>query len=195
MPDLFWRYLIAFLCGSLPTAYLAGRYFGKIDIREHGSGNVGATNVIRVMGKGIGLSVFTVDFLKGFLPAYFLSPSHNAVLWVGLAAILGHVFSPFLSFKGGKGIATGAGAVLACGPLYFIWVIAVWLLLFWLSKIVSISSIIAVGLLTILALFFKAPGSDIAAFIVYFLFTLWTHRSNISRLAQGKELKFNRQKM
>src|SRR3989344_8484133 len=120
-------FLAAFTIGSFPTAYVVGRVVKKIDIRQHGSGNVGATNVFRVLGKKYGLLVFAIDFLKGAAAVWLVylllknpsSPiasrcpafltSQSLALWIGLGAILGHVFTPYLRFKGGKGIATGAG--------------------------------------------------------------------------------------
>ena len=123
---LFWA--IAFLAGSTPTAYLAGRSFKRIDIRQYGSGNVGATNAFRVLGKKIGAFVFIIDFLKGSLPVFFLPlllPANHldpkeAGLWIGTGAIAGHVFTPFLGFKGGKGIATGAGVLCGAFPFLFL---------------------------------------------------------------------------
>ena len=189
-------FFTSFLIGSIPTAYLAGKYFGKIDIRQHGSGNVGATNAFRVLGKKIGLFVFLVDFLKGYTPAFFLSKilpinilRAEAVLLIGMAAILGHVFSPFLSFRGGKGIATGAGAVCAAFPLLFLLTLSSWtLILFW-SRYVSLSSVLCLVVMVLSSFFLTVckPVSWILS--LYLLIAIWTHRDNLKRLFQGKEKK------
>ncbi|MGH7197341.1 MAG: glycerol-3-phosphate 1-O-acyltransferase PlsY, partial [Candidatus Omnitrophota bacterium] len=148
--DFAIAFVVSFFVGSLPTAYLAGKYLKETDIRQHGSGNVGATNAFRVLGKRIGAVVFALDLAKGALPTWFMTrvvfpetiPVDWAV-WAGLGAILGHIYTPFLGFKGGKGIATGAGVILAVYPAVFWIVISVWVLSFFLSRIVSLSSIIA----------------------------------------------------
>lgn len=194
----FFIFFISFLAGSIPTAYLAGKFFGNIDIRQHGSGNVGATNAFRVMGKKIGFAVFFVDFLKGYLPALFLSNylplslSHEvAVLLIGLACILGHVFSPFLNFHGGKGIAAGGGAVCAASPLLFLLTISVWSIIFFLSRLVSLSSLLCLVALIIFSFLFAGDRGATALFCLYFLLALWTHRENLIRLLQGKEKRIS----
>ena len=187
---------ISFFTGAIPTAYLAGKYLRGIDLRKEGSGNVGATNALRVMGKGIGYSVFIIDFLKGLLPALFMSRIYPAVgtlsatCWVGLAAILGHIFSPFLSFKGGKGIATGAGVTCAVNTPFFFVSIALWALIFLTTKTVSISSILAVLSLVILSFLFKFEWPTFPFFVLLFGIALWTHRENIRRLLRGEEKTF-----
>ena len=190
---LFWA--TAFLIGSTPTAYLAGRIFKGIDIRRHGSGNVGATNAVRVLGKKIGALVFVVDFLKGFLPACLLPlflaannlDAREAGLWIGTGAIVGHVFTPFLNFKGGKGIATGAGVLCGAFPLLFIITLVAWLGIFAWTRIVSISSLVSLVTLLIGAITLRLRSPVIFLFILIVLFIVWTHRSNIMRLIRGKE--------
>ena len=188
-------FLAAFLCGSLPTAFLAGK-LKHVDIRRHGSGNVGATNAFRVLGKGYGIAVFLVDFLKGFLPA-FLFPKvfwgeasvPALILWAGSAAILGHIFTPFLKFKGGKGVATGAGVVAALHPLLLLLMLFVWGAALLSTKIVSISSLISITFGVIGVLILKRPALELGFFFALFLLSLWTHRSNISRLFNKSENK------
>ena len=194
---LFWA--TAFLIGSTPTAYLAGRIFKGIDIRHHGSGNVGATNAFRVLGKKIGALVFVIDFLKGILPVcvlpLFLTANNldarEAGLWIGTGAIVGHVFTPFLNFKGGKGISTGAGVLCGAFPLLFLITLVVWLGIFAWTRIVSISSLVSLVTLVVAAITFRLSGSVIFLFILIMLFIVWTHRSNIIRLIQRKENKFS----
>lgn len=193
--------IIAFLIGSVPTAYLFVRCVKGTDIREYGSGNVGATNAARVLGKGLGLVVFAIDFLKGLVPAlvlarftapfFSLSPPELTEL-IGFAAILGHIFTPFLSGKGGKGIATGAGVICAGYPLIFMLMVAIWSVLLCLTrKTVSISSLGAVASFIPLSLLFRCPPFVQIYSILLFLLALWTHRSNISRLLQGQEIHKN----
>ncbi len=192
---LLFYSVLAYFVGAIPTAYLAGKLKG-IDIRQHGSGNVGATNAFRVLGKGPGIAVFVVDFLKGALPVYLFKASvagsltgSSAVLCVGMAALLGHVFTPFLGFKGGKGIATGAGMLAAGFPALFGIVLAVWLVTFTFTKIVSISSMGAALALAISSLVLGYKMETVLIFSGVAAFIFWTHRSNIGRLLRGEEGK------
>jgi len=193
LPLLF---LTTFLIGSFPTAYVIGRAVKKIDIRQQGSGNVGATNVFRVLGKKYGLLVFTIDFLKGaaavlltFLIVQDPAAHKSMGLWIGLGAILGHVFTPFLGFKGGKGVATGAGVLFAAYPIIFTFTLLTWLLVFVLTKTVSISSIIAVFMIPILSYLMLLERETTVFFLVAALLFTWTHRSNIFRIIRGEEEK------
>ncbi len=185
-------FLAAFFTGAIPTAYLFVRLFKGADIRKYGSGNVGATNAARLLGKKMGALIFTIDFLKGFLPALILSrftaPSFNLSLpelslLIGLGAVFGHIFTPFLGGRGGKGIATGAGAIGAGFPLILAFMMTVWLLLMRVTrKTVSISSLGAVGSFVIFAVLFNCSGFTISYAVFLFILAVWTHRSNISRL-------------
>jgi glycerol-3-phosphate acyltransferase PlsY len=202
-PNVFaWLWLVFFyLVGSIPAGYLMGRARG-IDIRQHGSGNIGATNVWRVLGPRWGLPAFIFDFLKGFLPLYlvknFVFPGSE--LWTvslllvlgGMAAIVGHNYTPWLGFKGGKGIATSAGVLGALLP----WVLAVglslWIIALLTTRTVSIASLLAsVSLPLSTAWFYPQQW-------VYFGFATlagtlasWRHRSNIQRLLAGTESRIN----
>jgi glycerol-3-phosphate acyltransferase PlsY len=181
----------AFALGSFPTAYLAVRFLKKTDIRRHGSGNVGATNAMRLLGKKWGTLVFLTDAAKGFVPAFWVlqrSQDPQMAVWLGSASVLGHVFTPFLRFKGGKGVATGAGVLSAAYPLLFIIAICVFAVLLFLTRIVSVSSILSVGCVPFLTVLFypKQPYSAIL-FSALFVFVLWTHRQNLSRLKSGIE--------
>ncbi|HXV18899.1 MAG TPA: glycerol-3-phosphate 1-O-acyltransferase PlsY [Candidatus Omnitrophota bacterium] len=193
--SLFLACGLAFLVGSIPTAFLAGKYLGRIDIRKHGSGNVGATNAVRVMGKRIGLAVFALDWLKGLLPTVFFAPiflndpSPEARVWVGFCAILGHIFTPFLGFRGGKGIATGGGVICGGYPVIFAIAIGAWAVCFFTSRIVSISSLVALVALILCAIIFPIPIWGKLYFLTIVLLGAWTHRSNISRIKRGDENK------
>ena len=191
-------FLGAFFLGAIPNAYLAGRLLKNIDIREHGSGNVGATNVFRVLGKGPGTAVFFLDFLKGALPVagfliYFSAGSHRELLSlaVGLMAVLGHMFTPFLGFKGGKGVATGAGVLCASFPTLFAVSLSAWIFVFYFSRIVSLSSILAVCALFLAGLWTHQTPEIVGVFFGMVLLVLWSHRSNLKKLRAGQEHRWN----
>ena len=192
--------LIAYLAGSIPFAYLAGKLFKGIDLREHGSGNLGATNVFRVMGWKIASLVMVLDMAKGALPVLLLppafAPSHPE-LWAiafGVAAIVGHVRSVFLLWKGGgKGVATAGGVFLALAPIASLISLAVWGIVVYLSGYVSLASLCSAVALTLAVVIMKGAGSPIAiACAVITIFVLWTHRANIGRLRRGEENRFRR---
>ena len=142
-----------YVSGAIPFGYLVGKYKG-IDIRQHGSGNIGATNVIRVLGKGTGIPVFALDLLKGWLPVWLVKIwllsmpggemliSTGAVV-TGLAAVLGHMFTFWLGFKGGKGVATTTGALLGIAPVAMLGGLVVWLICFFTTRYVSLASMLA----------------------------------------------------
>lgn len=191
--------LLSFLVGSIPFGFLIGKAKG-IDIREHGSGNIGATNVWRVLGSSWGLIAFIFDFFKGFFPVFALDlliehwPETETLDFLavacGIAVILGHNYSPWLGFKGGKGIATSAGALLAIIPWACVTVVLIWLGFLALSRIVSLSSIAASIALPFAVLIFY-PGSYVLAVfgLVAGGLGVYRHRSNIERLRRGEEPK------
>lgn len=186
--------LLAYLLGSLPTGYLVGRFRG-IDLREHGSGNLGATNVYRVLGAAAAAPVVVVDVAKGFVAAWFLpgwdgTAGTGLAVAYGLAAILGHVWPFALRFRGGKGVATGAGVLLALAPLATLVALLVWIGIVSLTRYVSVASIATATLVPLLALVFDAPGATVWFCAVVALFVWWTHRENIRRLAAGTEHRF-----
>jgi glycerol-3-phosphate acyltransferase PlsY len=192
--------VIAYVAGSIPSAYLAGKWNG-IDLRQHGSGNLGATNVVRVLGIRIGALVFIVDTLKGFLPVFFLPPitdtAHLEIvsLALGAAAILGHVRPVFLlGQKGGKGVATAGGVFLGVAWLPAVVAFVVWIVVFATSRYVSVASLSAALALPFAFLFTGVPMSDpfFIASVIVALFVFYTHRANIGRLRRGVEHRFNR---
>ena len=193
-------FFFSFFLGSIPTAFLLVKKIKGLDIREHGSGNVGATNAFRVLGKKGGSLVFALDFLKGAIPAWLvlaLYPSGGisvptVALIVASAAILGHIFTPFLGFRGGKGVATGAGAVFGAYPLLFLGALAVWVVVFLITRTVSISSLFALIFLVALSFWVVPDRLSIAVLFALFLLILWSHRSNILRLLNKSELKFDK---
>lgn len=190
--------LIAYLAGSIPSAYLAGRFRG-VDLRQHGSGNLGATNVVRVLGPRIGAVVFIVDLLKGFLPVYFLpryAETLRPELWAlvyGVAAIFGHVKPIFLLWKGGgKGVATASGVFLALAFVPMLIAEVAWIGVFYFTRYVSLASLVGAAVLpiAILALYREPQSPVFIASVIIALFVFWTHRANIGRLRRGEEHKF-----
>ena len=193
-----------FVSGSLPFGYLAGKIRG-IDIRDHGSGNIGATNVSRVLGKGIGVPVFILDLLKGLLPCLFVRHwigglDHGpiitsiAVILTGLGAIFGHVFTPWLKFKGGKGVATAAGVLLGITPVAMAAALLVWLIFFFSTRYVSLASIAAaitvpLALAVQMQLTRQWDGPLLGFGILIGVLVVLRHRANIGRLIAGKEPK------
>lgn len=186
--------LLAYLLGSLPTSYLAGRLKG-VDLREHGSGNLGATNVYRVLGAGMAIPVLLLDLAKGFVPTA-LFPGWDAagdVRWsiaYGLAAIAGHVWPAFLRFRGGKGVATGAGVLLALAPLTTVIALLIWIGIVSLTRYVSVASIATATLVPLLAAILDARDATVLFCGVVAVFVWWTHRSNLRRLMDGTEHRF-----
>lgn len=191
--------LIAYLAGSFPTAYLAGRVKG-VDLRTVGSGNYGATNVFRNLGTGPAIVVLVVDVAKGFLPVTLL-PGWVAVpgmgtmvvqLAVAVAAVLGHVFSVFLRFRGGKGIGTAGGAYLAMTPMATAVAAIAWIMVVLWKRVVSLGSLAAaVALVAGVVAFhigeWPASGPLIVVTTLLGAFVFWTHRENITRLRRGEE--------
>jgi glycerol-3-phosphate acyltransferase PlsY len=196
----------AYFLGSIPSGYLAGRLKG-IDIRQAGSGNIGATNTFRTLGKTAGIAVLLGDACKGFVACRWLAPwiyswvgqpAHAfpvpVPLAAGVAAILGHNYTCWLRFKGGKGIATSAGVFIALAWQALLATLAGWILVFALSRYVSLASITAALLLPVMVWFWG--GSAVLAGITVFLslMALYKHRSNIQRLLAGTEPRFGRKK-
>ncbi|MGI8510791.1 MAG: glycerol-3-phosphate 1-O-acyltransferase PlsY [Gemmatimonadaceae bacterium] len=191
---------IAYLAGSIPSAYLAGRWRG-VDLRKHGSGNLGATNVARVLGARIGAVVFAVDVLKGFLPVFFLPAltdtpySEMMALAIGAASILGHVKPIFLLGRGGgKGVATATGVFLGLAWLPMLISFGVWVLVFAVSRYVSLASLAGAVALPLAFIVTGAPinDPDFIASVVIAVFVFYTHRANIGRLRRREEHRFVR---
>src|SRR5689334_100299 len=190
--------LIAYLAGSIPSAYIAGRARG-VDLRNHGSGNLGATNVVRVLGAKIGAVVFLADFFKGFLPVFYLpivADTLQPQLWAlvyGVAAILGHVKPIFLLGRGGgKGVATASGVFTALALVPMLISMATWIVVFAISRYVSLASLCGAVVLPV-AMYVLRPDASSPVFlasIVIAAFVFWTHRANIGRLRRGEEHRF-----
>lgn len=193
--------IIGYLAGSIPTAYLVGKLFYNINIFEHGSKNMGATNVFRVLGSKAFAITLLCDMLKGMIPVLLLplhfSHSYNEIVFsrivISISAIIGHTLSPWVGFKGGKGVATGFGCFMAIAPASAFSSAIIFIIVLSLSKFVSLSSIIASSFLPIFILFYAEPSYEysfkLAAFaFLVSLFIIYKHKSNIIRLIHGTEL-------
>ncbi|EAF0969202.1 acyl-phosphate glycerol 3-phosphate acyltransferase [Listeria monocytogenes] len=185
--------LLAYVIGSIPSGLWIGKIFYKKDIRDFGSGNLGATNSFRVLGIKAGSIVTVMDILKGtvatLLPFFFqLNVDHHFWLLTGAFAIIGHSFPLFAGFRGGKAVATSAGVILAYAPLLFVAALVVFLVTLKLSKYVSLSSMIGALAALIISLFM---GDWILIILVacITLFVIWRHRANITRIRNGEEPK------
>lgn len=201
--------LAAYLTGSIPFGYIAGRLNG-IDLRDHGSHNIGATNTVRVLGKRWGIPVFILDFLKGFVPllmmkyhlgddvTQFDAAQMGWLMGMLFALVLGHTFTCFLRFKGGKGVATTAGCLVALSPMIGLWAVVAWVTCMVLTRYVSLSSMVS-GVAMMLSagyMFWYQDGVCSVAdmmvlgllFLVFVLVVV-KHRANIVRLCNGTEPK------
>jgi glycerol-3-phosphate acyltransferase PlsY len=209
VPSALVLILFAYVCGSLPFGYWAGKLKG-IDIRKHGSGNIGATNVIRVLGKKIGVPVFILDMLKGLVPTMLAEwwmgrsgAGDNAATLVavccGAAAVLGHMFTFWLGFKGGKGVATSAGVLLGLAWVSLLVGFAVWLIVFYSSRYVALASIFAamaipVAMAVIMTWQHRWNFVLLGLGLVMGTLVVVRHRSNIARLLSGTENQFSKKK-
>jgi glycerol-3-phosphate acyltransferase PlsY len=187
--------LFAYLSGSISTAVWYGRIIHRVDIRNHGSGNAGATNSLRVLGKKAGIVVLVVDFLKGVLPillAKYLGFDELVVLLAGLAAVIGHLLPIFSNFQGGKGVATSMGVIIGIFPIGALACFVVFLIVVVLTKYVSLGSILgAIAFPIAVALSPKVDSLFLIVFGVSLALLLsFTHRKNIERLLSGTESKF-----
>ncbi|MBC1971298.1 glycerol-3-phosphate 1-O-acyltransferase PlsY [Listeria welshimeri] len=185
--------LLAYVIGSIPSGLWIGKIFYKKDIREFGSGNLGATNSFRVLGIKAGSIVTVMDILKGtvatLLPFFFqLHVDHHFWLLTGTFAIIGHSFPLFAGFRGGKAVATSAGVILAYAPLLFVAALIIFLLTLKISKYVSLSSMIA-ALAALLISLFMGDWILIILIACIALFVVWRHRANITRIRNGEEPK------
>jgi glycerol-3-phosphate acyltransferase PlsY len=191
---------LSYLLGATPTSYWVGRVFHDVDLREHGSGNLGATNTLRVLGWKSAVPVIVVDVGKGFVPVWFfpgiVGASVGWTLAFGAAAIVGHMFSLWVGFRGGKGVATSAGVFLALAPWAVLGGFVVWLVLALATRYVSVASMgAAVALPILVAVLPTRMGPGLLGFtIALAAFVVWAHRSNLRRLVRGEENRFGRER-
>lgn len=201
MLDVVLISVIAYLFGSFPTAIIAGKILKKIDIRDYGSGNAGATNVLRTLGWKAALVVLLIDMFKGFVPVFWIAPAvHVQVdtliylqILAAIAAIAGHIWTIFAGFKGGKGVGTSAGVFLALAPLPLLIALLVFIIIVAFSKYVSLGSLLAALTFLIVMMVQKFVLAQPVADILFYLSVLvvaliwYAHRENIKRLLAGNE--------
>ncbi|HTR20657.1 MAG TPA: glycerol-3-phosphate 1-O-acyltransferase PlsY [Gemmatimonadales bacterium] len=191
--------LASYLLGATPTSYLAGRVARGIDLREHGSKNLGATNVYRLLGWHWAIPVALIDIAKGVIPVAVFAPWSGGGPWVqvgcGVAAVLGHIFSPYVGFRGGKGVATAAGMFLALAPLAVAIALPVWGACLWLTGYVSLSSMVAAATFPLWVRLSRPemPAAFWAAVTLAGVI-VFSHRVNIRRLLAGTESRFRTRK-
>ena len=197
MTALPWL-LASYLLGAIPTSYLAGRLIRGIDLREHGSHNLGATNLYRVLGWRFAVPVGLFDAAKGLIPVLVFAPrvssSELFALVCGLMAVLGHVFSVFVGFRGGKGVATAAGVMLGLTPAALGVAVAVWIVLVYSTGYVSLGSIAGAAIFPVAVFLLDPPSEPLVLWldIAVAAAIIWFHRGNIKRLLNGTENRFGR---
>ncbi|MCI0433048.1 MAG: glycerol-3-phosphate 1-O-acyltransferase PlsY [Gemmatimonadetes bacterium] len=187
---------LAYLIGATPTSLLVGRLMG-VDLRREGSGNLGATNAFRVLGWKPALPILIVDVAKGWFPTWAFPlwverASPSSALLFGAAAIVGHVYSVWVGFRGGKGVATSAGVLLALAPLGLLAGLVVWTGLVWATGYVSLASIVAAPTVAVVVWLLMGNSPVFWLTVAVAAFIVWAHRSNIRRLAAGQENRFGR---
>jgi glycerol-3-phosphate acyltransferase PlsY len=190
------RIVAAFLIGSVPTGYLLVRWVRGGDVRTAGSGNIGATNVYRTAGEAAGLTTFVLDAVKGILAVVACAVPGAPTPWIeagaGLAAVLGHAYSPWLRGHGGKGVATAAGATAVLAPVPFAVAVAVAALVVAGTRVVSTGSLVAVAVFPVAAVAFREGSADVALGILLATVVFWWHRDNLRRLRKGQEAPIRR---
>ncbi len=185
----------SYLIGAIPTGVILTRLVGGEDIRNAGSGNIGATNVYRVAGRKLGIITLIGDCLKGVLPLLLASQlfgvSINGIALVALAAFIGHCYPVYLSFKGGKGVATALGIFLVLSPWSVLCLLVVFVLVLWQWRYISLASIFAAATVPWLVFLFEGSVALFVATTLIAIIIIWKHRANIERLRSGTENKFN----
>lgn len=183
--------IVAYLIGSIPSGVIIGKLFFHTDIRQAGSGNIGTTNTYRVLGPTAGTIVMALDILKGTVaalqPTLLFHMANRYTLLIGIAAILGHTFSLYIGFKGGKAVATSAGILLAYNWQFFLIASAIMFTLVYLTSMVSVASMTAFPLVTLIAIFYYQDWLLSIVALILTIFIFYRHRSNIARIKNGTE--------
>jgi len=193
-----WLLVVAsYLLGSIPSGYIAGRITRGIDIRQHGSGNLGATNTFRVLGPRIAALVMVADMVKGFVPTALFGEIDGSDSWMwalgyGASAIMGHIFPVYLRFKGGKGVATATGVFMALSPVAVGIALAGWLIVLKVWRMVSLASIVAAALLVAALVATESRPEVLTLGIVVASFVIFAHRANVGRIMRGEEYRFGK---
>jgi len=191
---LYVLLIVAYLIGAIPTGVILTRMVGGEDIRNTGSGNIGATNVYRVAGRKLGIITLIGDCLKGVIPLLIAQQGFNlseqGIALVALAAFIGHCYPVYLGFKGGKGVATALGIFLVLSPLSVLCLLAFFGLVLWKWRYISLAAILAAATIPLLVLFFESSFPLFATALIIASIIIWRHRANIERLRNGTENKF-----
>lgn len=189
----FCLIILTYFIGAIPSGVWVGKIFKNIDVRDYGSKNSGATNSYRVLGAKLGVLVLVMDVLKGFIPIYVASKfnlTYNDLVVLGLVAILAHTFSCFISFKGGKGVATSLGVFLFLAPIITLILLLIFILVAYFTRYISLASITAAFLLPIFTFFTHRDSYLFTLSVIIGVFVIYRHKTNISRLLSGTENKF-----
>ena len=191
---LFFLLIAAYLIGAIPTGVILTRLAGGEDIRNAGSGNIGATNVYRVAGRKLGIITLLGDCLKGVVPLVIAIQgfhlAETGIALVAMAAFIGHCYPVYLGFKGGKGVATALGIFLVLSPLSVLCVLGIFVLVLWRWRYISLASISAAAAIPLLVLLFEGSATLFGATLLIAALVIWKHRANIERLHSGTENKF-----
>jgi len=183
---------LAYIVGAIPNGLIIGKMIWGVDLREHGSHNIGATNAWRTLGKAAGFSIFLLDLFKGVFGVFIASKTAGTpemLVLGGILAIVGHSWSVFLKFKGGKGVATGLGVILSLMPIPTAIIFLVWFVIVKITGYVSLGSIVAAALVPVLAWFYSQPQAFIYFGVIAAVFIIYRHKTNIERLLNGTESK------
>ena len=189
----FCLIILSYFFGAIPSGVWIGKIFKNIDVRDYGSKNSGATNSYRILGAKLGVIVLVMDIIKGFVPLYIASKfdlKYNDLVILGLVAILAHTFSCFISFKGGKGVATSLGVFLFLIPVITLILLVIFILVVYFTKYISLGSITSAFLLPIFTFFTHRDSYLFALSVIIGIFVIYRHKTNISRLLSGTENKF-----
>ena len=192
MMELLIACVASYLIGSIPNGLILGKAIWGVDLRKHGSNNIGATNAWRIIGKKAGVSIFLLDMVKGVIGAglgIFYAGSPLAGVLCGILAVIGHSWSIFLGFKGGKSVSTGLGVLMMLMPKVAFIVFLVWLAVVFVTQYVSLGSIIGAALVPVLAYIFSMPMEYFVFGVLAAVFIIYRHKSNIDRLLHGRENK------
>lgn len=183
--------IIGYVFGSIPSTYLVGKAIGRIDLREKGSGNLGTTNVIRNLGLGAGILAYVLDMLKGLIPVLVINHfwGYQVAVMTGIGAIIGHCYSLFFNFQGGKGVAVSSGVLFALDPLIAVILIGGQLIIFFATRLMGLASIISAVAFPVVTYLLRGPNPLFYASFFLTPFVIFQHRGNLKRLLKGTENK------
>lgn len=188
---LVFGLLIGYMIGSIPFSYLVGKIIGRVDLREKGSGNLGTTNVIRNMGLAAGILAYVLDMIKGLIPVLLINYfwGYSPAIMTGIGAIVGHCYSLFFNFQGGKGVAVSSGVLFALDPLIAVILISGQLIIFFATRMMGLASIISAIAFPIVTVLLRGVGPLFYASFFMTPFVIFQHRDNLKRLLSGTENK------